>query len=112
MLQNATVFAFTHNLPILIATLSLPSVHLIDMSYEKVFEKKSDDVNFTLGETFCNTAGTIKRCGQLRIEIVVLLATLLNIAIPEVITFYRDFNVTSRVVVKGRILLSQIVTFI
>ncbi|KNB41565.1 hypothetical protein JH06_5006 [Blastocystis sp. subtype 4] len=86
--QNATVLAFTQNLPILIATLSLPSV----------FEKRSSDVNYTLGESLHNTTGTIKRCGQLRIEIVVLLATLLNIAIPEVITFYREYDVLSRVV--------------
>ena len=29
--QNVAVFAFTQNLPILIATLSLPSVRMIDM---------------------------------------------------------------------------------
>ena len=37
--QNATVLAFTQNLPILIATLSLPSVRLIDMTYERCLRK-------------------------------------------------------------------------
>lgn len=69
-------------------------------------------MNYTLGESLHNTTGTIRRCGQLRIEIVVLLATLLNIAIPEVITFYREYDVMSRVVVGRRISLSKIVTFI
>ena len=77
-----------------------------------MFEKRSSDVNYTLGESLHNTTGTIKRCGQLRIEIVVLLATLLNIAIPEVITFYREYDVFSRVVVGRRVSFSQIVSII
>lgn len=76
-----------------------------------MFEKRSSDVNYTLGESLHNTTGTIKRCGQLRIEIVVLLATLLNIAIPEVIT-YREYDVLSRVVVGRRVSFSQIVSII
>ena len=47
-----------------------------------------------------STVGTIQRCGRLRIELVVLLATLLNVAPAAVGGFLRERDVTGTVVVR------------
>ena len=51
-----------------------------------------------LAASLASTVGTINRCGRLRIELVVLLATLLNVAPATVGGFLRD--VTGTVVVR------------
>ena len=56
-------------------------------------------VAFSLDASLTNTVGTIKRCGRLRIELVVLLATLLNVAVTSVGTFVRERDVTATVMV-------------
>ena len=57
-------------------------------------------VAFSLDASLTNTVGTIRRCGRLRIELVVLLATLLNVAVTSVGPFVREHDVTATVMVR------------
>lgn len=54
----------------------------------------------SLSASLTNTVGTIKRCGRLRIELVVLLATLLNVSATTVGSFLREQDVTGTVMVR------------
>ena len=53
-----------------------------------------------LAASLASTVGTINRCGRLRIELVVLLATLLTVAPATVGGFLREQDVTGTVVVR------------
>lgn len=56
-------------------------------------------MHFSLENSLINTAGTIHRCGKLRIELILLLATLINRGYPNVIQAMIDNRIVDLVLV-------------
>ncbi|KAK8790247.1 hypothetical protein WA588_000411 [Blastocystis sp. NMH] len=84
--SSEVISLFAQNLVVFVSALRLPSS----------FQSPSGSV--VLAASLASTVGTINRCGRLRIELVVLLATLLNVAPATVGGFLREQDVTGTVV--------------
>lgn len=56
-------------------------------------------MHFSLENSLVNTAGTIHRCGKLRIELILLLATMINRGYPTVIQAMIDNRIIDLVLV-------------
>ena len=55
--------------------------------------------HFELGDVLTNTAGTIKRCGRTRIELVLLLATLVDLKVASVLEKVKEYHMTEVILV-------------
>lgn len=64
-----------------------------------MFQSSANQINISFESTFTNTVGKIQRCGQLRIELVLLLATLIEYANPAVHQWVIEHAVIDRVLV-------------
>ena len=62
----------------------------------------TNSVHFEMSETLTNTAGLIRRCGRVRIELVLLLATLVDLKTPAVLERVKEYHLTEVVLVGVR----------
>ena len=59
----------------------------------------SSQVHVEIAETLINTAGAVKRCGRVRIELVLLLTAVVHLQLDSVLEKIREFHVTEVVLV-------------